>query len=295
MILRTGQLNGVSQKLLASILVLAIHCVCALRASGAENRSRAKTGQTLRFKIVEFADDEFGWAATDHSLWKTETGGRRWLPIRRSPNAVVRDGTSSRRSQLFIDRIQPLSRDDGWILEDATLLHTTDGGRHWDKFKRDKLDIRAFRFVDQQHGFFVAERLHYGDNIEFWREAEIYRSSDGGRNWRKVQLKKRLEWIWLLDLWAASKDNIWVVGDVFLNSRDGGETWRPINFDHSGGLYGSGSHVEFVDASRGWIEGANGGFAVTTNGGRTWVQTSSDRQVRNLIKEKRGHPWRKDG
>jgi photosystem II stability/assembly factor-like uncharacterized protein len=248
-----------------------------------------------RFKLVEFVDTEFGWAAQDHSLWKTDNGGRTWARIRKAPSTRVRDGSGSRKSQLFIDRIQPLSRDDGWILEDGTLLHTTDGGRRWNKFERDKLDIRAFRFVTERDGFFVAERLHYGDNINFWREAEIYRSSDGGQSWSEVRLKRRLTWTWLLDLWAPSGDNIWVVGELFLNSRDGGKTWREIKIESGSGFYGRATHVEFVDQNRGWIAAANGGFAITANGGRSWIRTSSDRPVRNMIKETRGQAWRKDG
>jgi len=246
-----------------------------------------------RFKIVEFVDDDFGWAAKDHSLWKTENGGSSWIRIRHSPTRVDHEVTGSRKSQLFIDRIQPLSRDNGWILEDSTLLHTTDGGRSWSKFERDKLDIRSFRFVDEQNGLLVAQRLHYGNDINFWREGEIYRTSDGGKSWRRVHLKRRLAWIWLLDVWAPSTDKIWVVGDLVLNSADGGKTWREINIKTGNGFYGRASRVEFVDANQGWIA-ANYGFAITNNGGRSWIRTGSDRRVRRLIEQKRGHLWLND-
>ena len=153
------------------VLVMSLLSGLKTNADAIEKRSQTVHRVTPRFKIVEFVDDDFGWAARDHSLWKTEDGGTTWVVIRHSPISVVRESSGSRRSQTFIDRIQPLSRETGWILEDSSLLHTTDGGRHWNKFERDKLDIRSFRFLDEREGFFVAQRLQYGNNINFWREA----------------------------------------------------------------------------------------------------------------------------
>jgi photosystem II stability/assembly factor-like uncharacterized protein len=283
----------------ASSVVCIVLTLAFLRPVEANTRAlqkgNLKNGRPgTHFKLVEFVDENFGWAAKDHSLWKTEDGGESWVVIRHSPKRIVQNVSGSHKSQLFIDRIQALSRDKGWILEDAALLHTTDGGRHWNKFERDKLDIRAFRFADEQNGFFIAERLHYGNNITFWREGEIYRTSNGGKSWETVRLNKRLAWTWLLDLWLSSKDHIWVVGDLFLNSQDGGKTWRKINIKTGNGFYGRATHVEFVDANQGWIA-AIYGFAITTNGGKTWFRTGSKRRVKNLIARTRGHVWRTDG
>jgi len=282
--------------LFTATVVLVMSLLSGLKANADPVEKLSQTGRrsTARFKIVEFLDDDFGWAARDHSLWKTEDGGTSWVHIRHSQTSVMREVSGLRRSQTFIDRIQPLSREDGWILEDGSLLHTTDGGQHWSKFERDKLDIRSFRFLDVRDGFFIGQRLHYGNKVNFWREAQIYRSNDGGKNWRRVRLRKRLKWTWLFDLWAASRDNIWVVGDLFLNSRDGGKSWKEIKINTGNGFYGRATHVEFVDANRGWIA-ANYGFAITNNGGHTWARTSSNRRAKNLIRETRGHPWRRDG
>ena len=225
-----------------------------------------------RFNLVEFVDDGFGWAAKDHGLWKTDDGGATWIRIRKTASTSV------------INRIQPLTRNNGWILEGSVLLHTTDGGTHWKKFERSHLDIKSFRFINQSTGFFVAQRLHYGDNINFSREAEIFRSSNGGVSWSKIFLKTPVEWKWLLDIWPASPTNIWAVGDVILHSTDGGKTWKEKDIELGNGFYGRAFRVKFLDSKRGWIEAD--GYAVTTDGGKTWVQGSSDGGVARLIHRK---------
>jgi hypothetical protein len=164
------------------------------------------------------------------------------------------------------------------------LLHTTDAGSHWRKFGRSKMDIESFRFVNESIGFFVAQRLHYGDDIEFSREAQIYRTGDGGMTWRKIPLKSSLQWTWLLDIWPASATNIWAVGDVILNSRNGGRTWKEIHVESGNGFYGRASRVKFSNSKRGWIEAD--GYAITSDGGRTWVPPSSNRAlIRSLHRE----------
>jgi photosystem II stability/assembly factor-like uncharacterized protein len=255
--------------LTAVFLLIAVATNSAAFQEQARKRVRSRGD---RFKLVEFVDDGFGWAAKDHGLWKTDDGGATWTRIRKAA------------STRFIDRIQLLSRNNGWILEDGALLHTMDGGLHWTRFKQTHLDIRSFRFVNETHGFSVAQRLHYGDNINFSREAEILRSSDGGVSWSKISLKIPLQWTWLLDIWPASPTSIWAVGDVILHSTDGGKTWKEKDIELRNGFYGRAFRVKFLDSKRGWIEAD--GYAVTTDGGKTWVPSSSNGGVARLIQQK---------
>ena len=247
---------------------------------GSNERAVAAAVKLENFKRVEFIDRRFGWAADDHNLWRTADGGKSWQRIRSACRRQVQDWPSGYQDvDNNIDRIQLLNRDTGWVLESSSLFGTTNGGRTWKKFERDRLDIRSFRFVSESNGFFVATRLHYGSVIDYWREAEIYRTTDSGVTWRKVSLKRDLKWIWLLDIGTSSPTDIWAVGDVTLNSADGGKTWKEIEIKP---LYGRASRVTFVDRRTGWIEANTS--VVTKDGGKTWLAISNDQELDRLHK-----------
>ena len=273
------------QRIAVFICIVVVTYFFGMSTAEASNKSSLGLARkTADFKQVELIGDGFGWAADDHSLWKTENSGRTWKRIRPAARERVGDWLGDDREEAnFIDRIQPLNRYRGWILEGGELLRTTDGGRRWKKFRRGRLDIRSFRFVNESNGFFVAQHLHYGQQIDYWRAAEIYRTTDGGMSWSKVPVKRDLRWTWLLDLWPASATNIWAVGDVILNSRNGGKTWREVDVERGHGFYGRAVLVRFSNSKRGWIKG-QGGFAVTRNGGNTWTPTGSVQKSAHLIR-----------
>ncbi len=233
------------------------------------------------FQEIEYLDQSYGWAATDHSLWLTTDGGQSWIERRKAPTRRVSSAAEPyREAQVFLERIQVISHSEGWILEDSALLHTEDGGATWEKHDPKKLDIRSFRFVDKRKGWYIAQHLFYGKDKPFTRAGEIYQTNNGGSTWRKVTVDRTLEWTWLLDIWVTSRKHIWVVGDVILNSRDLGKTWREVDLERGNGFYGRPYRVKFIDSTRGWIKAD--GYLVTTDGGENWNPRSQEQGIEDF-------------
>jgi photosystem II stability/assembly factor-like uncharacterized protein len=243
----------------------------------------------MNFREFEYIDENYGWAATDHSLWQTINGGKSWKEIRTATMKKVSTAAEPyRESQGFIERIQILSRTEGWILEDSALLHTTDGGTSWKKYDPEYIDIRSFRFINRNKGWYIAQHLFYGENKPFRRAGEIYETQDGGLSWQKVPVSMSLEWVWLLDIGIASPNNIWIVGDVILHSQDRGKTWEEVDVERGNGFYGRASRIQFIDSNIGWITAD--GYLITTDGGKTWTPRSIEEGVEYLMNQKRRGP-----
>jgi photosystem II stability/assembly factor-like uncharacterized protein len=238
------------------------------------------------FQEVEYIDENYGWAASDHSLWRTTDGGKSWAAIRKAATRRVSSvGEPYREGQGFIERIQVLDRNEGWILEDSALLHTTNGGASWKKYDPEDIGFNGFRFLDKYRGWSVAARNIYPDNEPSTWTGEIYGTTDGGTTWRKVSVEIPLDRTRLLDISIASPDNIWVVGDIIFNSRDKGKTWKEVDLPGGDGFYGRPSRIEFINSDVGWI--IADGYLVTRDGGRSWSARSREEGIEDLMRLKR--------
>src|SRR5215831_612715 len=80
-------------------------------------------GNHERFEAADFADSNNGWAISISDVWRTSDGGREWTRVTPPP---TRAGYA-----LAFAHIQALSREEAWVLEDVSLLHTTDSGNSW--------------------------------------------------------------------------------------------------------------------------------------------------------------------
>jgi len=52
-------------------------------------------------------------------------------------------------------------------------------------------------------------------------------------------------------VWVVSANNIWIVGDVILDSQDEGKTWKEVEIERGNGFYGRASRREFGDSNSG--------------------------------------------
>jgi photosystem II stability/assembly factor-like uncharacterized protein len=254
-------------KLIIGLCVVAIASVVSVTAqNGAWVRQR--TGSMAWLHSVFFLDQNRGWAiGSKGTLLGTLDGGKTWQPKQSSTTDVLRD-------IYFVDD------NNGWLVCEvnfyelktkeqprAYLMHTTDGGQHWERvnIKGVDVDARLVRAVFTQGGRGWA----------FGEAGAIFATKDGGLNWTRLQSPTRHL---LLGGIFIDEDRGWLVGAgaTIIQTADGGDTWlqsrvatqtgqAPIRF----------ASASFVDNRLGWAVGSAGVIYRTINGGRTWLPQAS--------------------
>jgi photosystem II stability/assembly factor-like uncharacterized protein len=194
----------------------------------------------------------------------------------------------------WVRQMQFVSANQGWVVtgnqESASLLHTTDGGRHWQR-QLDGVagDGWTLSFFDARRGMlYGADRLG----------AELWATTDGGQRWTRTAMSCLAPplLVFFLDLdhgWCVQPSTSFVPGGpappllpdrqviALYRTADGGRHWsRVLATDDaqpvSGGLADDGGKlwIWFRDAKNGWIgqrtPGASAVIYVTADGGDHW-------------------------
>lgn len=204
-------------------------------------------------------DAQTAWAAgTDGSLVKTEDGGMNWV-VQPSP------------TNYSIHAMKWQNKQVGWIAGDnGSLYKTTNGGAYWVKIGLStNADLRSIAIV--------------GDN-DIWvcgGRGALYRSQDGSTFRELVNTQgtsEDLYEVFMYDTivgWACGSDG------VLLRTQDGGESWVRIPiFVNTGtqmerSISNQLNGIKFINLNDGWIVGNGGLILKSTDGGRTWADTSS--------------------
>lgn len=219
---------------------------------------------TMDLYKIKFVDGSTGYAATYGRLVKTVDGGTTW-------NVVITPGFSSPQDLEFIDG------NTGWIATDNySFLSTTDGGATWtEKSYTDDL-IYAFEFFDINNGVGVGDDLSGLDQSG----ALTVKTTDGGTNWTHVANDLQNTNITLRSVSFAFDQSVgYAVGDkgAIIKTYNGGTSWG--NVPNTGlGENDVVTTVMAIDPTITWIAGYNtqgiqgqdGFFKWTTNGGTTW-------------------------
>lgn len=177
----------------------------------------------------------------------------------------------------------------GWVVGRASVLATTDRGKHWalqyaGSPKMGLFDVAA---ADPRHAWAVGRRevKRGGDHTHV---AVILSTSDGGASWR---LRSLPQLAWLRGVAFADARHGWAVGEdeqldgVILATEDGGAHWR----EQARYKWASLQDVACAGASRVWVVGGPNQYPVSTldpmppvilastDGGAHWeVQVSAD-------------------
>jgi photosystem II stability/assembly factor-like uncharacterized protein len=126
--------------------------------------------------------------------------------------------------------------------------------------------LHAVHFIDQNHGWVAGS------------SGTLLQTSDGGVTWTKTLVNKDD----LRDVYFLDERNGWLLAqrDPFkaksnerlsylLNTKDGGNTWRPV-FLNTPDVNTRFARLVFADAERGWVFGETGVLFATTDGGANW-------------------------
>jgi photosystem II stability/assembly factor-like uncharacterized protein len=244
------------------------------------------------FQGADFVDSNHGWAISISDVWRTKDGGREWTRVTPPP---TRAGYG-----LAFAEIQAMSAEEAWVLEGIALLHTTNAGNSWQVgCKLKHVDINSFRFLDLRNGWVSGDQFVEMKDGPWPYYGAIFKTSDGGATWQDamgVGVRKSvrrltekgfndagvdaaelvpLNYSWRLQgIWPISSKEVWAAGEFLFHTVDGGRHWdiTEPNPDIDG-LYGIPFRIGF-SGSQGWMITNAGGYAITDDGGKTWVVRS---------------------
>jgi len=245
---------------------------------------------------------EYYFGATGGGLWKTIDGGVSWRPVTdgqiRSSSVGAVAVAESNPDVVYIGMGETEFR--GNIMQGDGVYKTTDGGKTWTHLGLGETQAIAKIRVDPHNAdiVYVAAFGHpYGRNAE----RGVFKSTDGGKSWRKVLYRddKTAAIDLALDptnpnviyaaLWEAYRTP-WSMssggpGSGLFKSTDGGETWIEItrNPGLPQGVIGKiGVSVSPVDPNRVYaiVENTNGGVFRSDNSGATWKLVNDERKLR---------------
>src|ERR1700752_85193 len=162
----------------------------------------------------------------------------------------------------------------GWAAgSKGTLLRTEDGGKTWKATAAATDDVvRDISFVDAQNGWLVCEVNQYQLKTLEDPRAYLMKTSDGGANWSRVEIKGFDVDSILVRAVISRGGRGWAFGEAgaIFTTRDAGETWVRLRSPPRRLLLGG----TFVDDDRGWVVGAGATIIQTSDGGDTWYQSS---------------------
>ena len=156
-------------------------------------------------------------------------------------------------------------------LNAGVALRSTDGGASWQPIAHPGLDLREIDFADAEVGYALSGTGHIAAGTP-----DLYRTDDAGMGWQRIGPAPdgtRLSVIEFLDA-----DRGFVTGydcsqqcvlKIFA-TQDGGQSWETV-FSELPDFPSYPIVFQFVDDDHGWLA-LEGGFLITSNGGRTWTQ-----------------------
>ena len=205
----------------------------------------------------------------ERGVYKTNDGGKTWKKVLAGANA------SSGCALLAASRQEPKTiyasmwdfRRQGWTFRSggagSGLFKSTDGGDHWTEIQ----DSNAKGLPAKPWGrvaIAVAPskpQVVYA-NIEAEKGRGLYRSDDGGANWKKLDASNYMVWrpFYFGNLIVDPKDEnkIFKPDLILLYSTDGGKTFNMVS---------GGAHGDFHDV---WIDPKNPNIVIAGDDGGLW-------------------------
>ncbi len=212
----------------------------------------------------------------ERGVFKTTDGGRTWqkvLYVNDSTGCVNLVMDPANANVLYAAMWQVYRAPWGLFSGGAGsgIYKTTDGGTHWTNLTHDS-GLPA----DQVLGKIGLAVAASAPNVVYAaiqaRDGGVFRSSDGGQTWRRVNSdwKLRQRAFYYMAIFVDPKDSNTVFMpqvDAVYKSTDGGKTFptrlRPPHGDN---------HIVWIspDETSILLEGNDGGATVSTDGGKTW-------------------------
>src|SRR5437867_4892575 len=259
-------------------------------------------GRSIAISGVKGRPKEGYFGAVGGGLWKTVDGGLSWNPVTdgqiKSSSVGAVAVSESNADVVYIGMGESCIR--GNIMPGDGVYKSADAGKTWTHIGfRNSDAISKIRIHPTNPDIvFVADFGLYGKESD---ERGIFKTTDGGRNWKKVLFKdakyggvdiwidRRNPSVMFAALWEAYRVEYQMSsggpGSGLFKSTDGGDTWKEItrNPGLPAGLVGRiGLSVSGADGNRVYalIENEHGGLFSSDDAGSTWKLVNEARTIR---------------
>ena len=245
---------------------------------------------------------EYYFGATGGGLWKTTDGGVSWRPVTdgqlRSSSVGAVAVAESNPDVVYIGMGETCIR--GNIMQGDGVYKSTDGGKTWMHMGLEETQAISKIRIDPRNPDIVYVAA-FGHPAGRNADRGVYKSTDGGKTWRKVlyrddktaaidlSLDAKSPNVLYAALWEAYRIT-WQMssggrGSGLFKSTDGGESWTEITRNSglpSGTIGRIGVSVSPADGNRVYaiIENAAGGVFRSDDAGATWRKTNDERKLR---------------
>jgi photosystem II stability/assembly factor-like uncharacterized protein len=263
----------------------------------------ARGGRSIAAGGSDARPYEYWFGATGGGAWKTVDGGTTWAPMTDGKIGMSSVGAlgvcQANPDVVYIGGGEVAFR--GNIIQGDGVYKTTDGGQAWTHVGlRESQAVARLRVhpTSCDTVFAAVFGPPYNEHVE----RGVFKSTDGGKSWRKtlfrdgrtgavdLTLDPKNPHVLYASLWEAFRTP-WSMssggpGSGLFKSTDGGDTWTEItrNPGLPAGLWGKvGVSVSPVDGNRVYalIENdAAGGLYVSDDAGASWRQTTDNRNIR---------------
>lgn len=259
-------------------------------------------GRSIAVSGVKGRPDEAYFGATGGGLWKTIDGGENWFPVTdgqiRSASVGAVAVSETNPDLVFIGMGETCIR--GNIMPGDGVYRSTDAGKTWTHVGfAESHGIAKIRIHPTNPQIvFVAS---FGKYSVPSAERGLFKSTDGGRTWRKVlyrddktgavdiAIDPRNPNVIYAALWEAYRKEYQMSsggpGSGLFKSSDGGETWTEITRNRGlpSGVVGKiGVSVSGGNSNRVYalVENENGGLFRSEDAGATWALINDQRSIR---------------
>ncbi len=251
---------------------------------GGHSFQRQETG--LSVFGVFFVNKTLGWAAGEIEensgavtkgwgiIRQTKDGGKTW----KTQFKKFMGGSENFRFQGGFFNLFFLNDRIGWVVgQRGTIIHTVDGGEHWELQKSDDpiSQLRAVQFIDSKTGWIAGIKSREGE----WSGVVLH-TTDGGIHWEAQYTARG---VGLHNVAFNDNNNGWATGatewgevSMVFHTTDGGKTWTETDLGQVGMIYPA-----FND-SRGVLISEKGWPAITEDRGVTW------KKPRRILSK---YPW----
>ncbi|WP_282936944.1 hypothetical protein [Paenibacillus sp. RC67] len=258
--------------MILAVILLALAAGCEHQHASANTTGKPAAAPTADPSLNK-GDQGSEAASNNNALAPNTPASQTPDPSKEAPAA------ESNATETPVTSIKFISSTEGWAGGDGVVLHTKDGGAHWEKQYQGPGQIEAFSFIDNSKGWAYVRTGSSGESGSTNNKVQgrLLQTTNGGVLWTVISqsapISKSIRFI---------SDQEGFSGNQYTS--DGGKTWTALSVpaDMKGEPF-------FFSKNQGWavtMKESNYQVQLTKDGGKTWKPVwthSTVSQVTNAV------------